>query len=423
MAVIPDVLKPFAPASKLVLHDNQLSRGAKLLHGILAGESRQEQCFPGHARLAELMGCSVRTVYRLLKELRDRGWLRTRRRGQGLNDGYQFTVPDRIPMSDPDRTPMSDPDRTPMSDPDRTPMSDPDRTPMSDPYTCLAQELRQDSSSKKAAADAAHGQEGNPRVEPVTAELTAINALAELGLPRPQAVEKVRARPRLAAAIASYCRWRFSARRMRPVGSRAGFIIAMFDDPEQHGFEETPEGEWLLPRESPGRAMRERMAAVRAERHACHQAAESVFRSLMPPEERPRLLRPQAAVPDRERLRRAEEARYERLSARWDSLPAEEQEERRRRVLARPEMALFTVDELGVLRACWRELELELGERGLRTLGDLDEFRAKHQLAEVPGIGAAKVGKIEAAVAEYWRKNLVCETVASVAAATEEPGE
>jgi hypothetical protein len=65
----------------------------------------------------------------------------------------------------------------------------------------------------------------------------------------------------------------------------------------------------------------------------------------------------------------------------------------------------------------------KLGERGLHTLGDLDEFRAKHQLAEVPGIGAAKVGKIEAAIAEYWRKNLVCETVASVAAATEEPGE
>jgi hypothetical protein len=58
-------------------------------------------------------------------------------------------------------------------------------------------------------------------------------------------------------------------------------------------------------------------------------------------------------------LRRAEEARYDRLKAEWDQLPAAERAAIEQAVRARFPLELFQrFDPIGTLRACLRELEL-----------------------------------------------------------------
>lgn len=64
----------------LAASDRELSQGAKLLLDKITmladwAQGRSGLCFPGYARLAELVGRSVRMIGHYLRELRERGYL------------------------------------------------------------------------------------------------------------------------------------------------------------------------------------------------------------------------------------------------------------------------------------------------------------------------------------------------------------
>jgi len=79
----------FTQVPNIVLEHQTLSAGAKLTYAMLLRYAWQkDKCFPGQNRLAKDMGSSRRTVIRHIKELRESGYLETRKRGQGRTNVY-----------------------------------------------------------------------------------------------------------------------------------------------------------------------------------------------------------------------------------------------------------------------------------------------------------------------------------------------
>lgn len=72
-----------------VLRDGSLSDNAKLVYGLLLSYAWQDnECFPGHERLASHLGCERKKIVRGLEELKHRRLISWTRRGQGLPNVY-----------------------------------------------------------------------------------------------------------------------------------------------------------------------------------------------------------------------------------------------------------------------------------------------------------------------------------------------
>jgi hypothetical protein len=72
-----------------VLRARGLSRDAKLLYGILLSYAWQDSsCFPGYEVLMEDMQCHREALAKYIKELKEKGWIEVRRRGQGKTSIY-----------------------------------------------------------------------------------------------------------------------------------------------------------------------------------------------------------------------------------------------------------------------------------------------------------------------------------------------
>lgn len=73
---------PYAQIPVWVLRDPDLSLGAKALYGALMtyADNRTKLAFPGQERVAADLGCTVRTVYKYMKELEESGILSVERR-------------------------------------------------------------------------------------------------------------------------------------------------------------------------------------------------------------------------------------------------------------------------------------------------------------------------------------------------------
>jgi Helix-turn-helix domain len=81
----------FTQIPNCVLRNRVLSMGAKLAYGILLSYAWQDKsCFPGHERMAEDIGCSVRSVIAYLKELDEEHVIAITRRGQGRTNLYRL---------------------------------------------------------------------------------------------------------------------------------------------------------------------------------------------------------------------------------------------------------------------------------------------------------------------------------------------
>ena len=79
----------FTQVPNCVLRDEQLEPSAKLLYSLLLSYAwHNDQCYPGHERLAKEIGISRRWAIRLLQRLRDRGLVTWSRRGQGKTNVY-----------------------------------------------------------------------------------------------------------------------------------------------------------------------------------------------------------------------------------------------------------------------------------------------------------------------------------------------
>lgn len=72
-----------------ILESKQISVGAKLTYAMLLKYAREEdECFPGQERLAEDMGCGLRSVVRYISELEEVKLISIQRRGQGRPNLY-----------------------------------------------------------------------------------------------------------------------------------------------------------------------------------------------------------------------------------------------------------------------------------------------------------------------------------------------
>lgn len=72
-----------------VLENAQISPGAKLTYAMLLKYAWQNDfCFPGQARLGKEMGVNERSVRTYMKELKEKGFLSIKRRGQGKTNIY-----------------------------------------------------------------------------------------------------------------------------------------------------------------------------------------------------------------------------------------------------------------------------------------------------------------------------------------------
>ena len=73
---------PYAQVPVWILRKPDLSLGAKALYGALMSyaDNRTKLAFPGQERVAADLGCTVRTVYKYMKELEESGILSVERR-------------------------------------------------------------------------------------------------------------------------------------------------------------------------------------------------------------------------------------------------------------------------------------------------------------------------------------------------------
>ena len=79
----------FAQVPNAVLRDAKLSHAAVRLYALLLSYAWSEnECWPGQDTLADAMGCTARTVYSTLNELREAKLICWRRRGQGKSSIY-----------------------------------------------------------------------------------------------------------------------------------------------------------------------------------------------------------------------------------------------------------------------------------------------------------------------------------------------
>ena len=72
-----------------ILESKHISVGAKLTYSMLLKYAREEdECFPGQERLAQDMGCGLRSVVRYISELEVVELISIKRRGQGRPNLY-----------------------------------------------------------------------------------------------------------------------------------------------------------------------------------------------------------------------------------------------------------------------------------------------------------------------------------------------
>ncbi|PRR71916.1 helix-turn-helix domain-containing protein [Neomoorella humiferrea] len=90
----PVLKKGFTSAPNAVLYDSSLSIGARWLYIILLSFAWQEnECWPGHERLAQIAGCHRNTIEKYLKELRTAGLVSWKRRGLNQTNIYYLHDP------------------------------------------------------------------------------------------------------------------------------------------------------------------------------------------------------------------------------------------------------------------------------------------------------------------------------------------
>jgi len=86
--------KGFTQVPNAILRSKKISPGAKLAYsGLLSYAWDKESCFPGQDTLGEDLGVTRQTVNEYIKELRTKGFIRVKRRGQGRSNIYELLVP------------------------------------------------------------------------------------------------------------------------------------------------------------------------------------------------------------------------------------------------------------------------------------------------------------------------------------------
>lgn len=79
----------FTQVENILLRDGSLSDGAVRLYALLKSYAWQEkECYPGHMKLADNMGCKRKKISALLIELKNRRLISWSRRGLGLSNVY-----------------------------------------------------------------------------------------------------------------------------------------------------------------------------------------------------------------------------------------------------------------------------------------------------------------------------------------------
>lgn len=97
-----ELARPFAPIPAAVLLDADLSMGARCCYAVLVwlgwwGDARQKPMFEGQQWMADQLGVSRQTISAYMNELRDEGYIETRRVGQGQPD---VIIIKRLPASE-----------------------------------------------------------------------------------------------------------------------------------------------------------------------------------------------------------------------------------------------------------------------------------------------------------------------------------
>jgi hypothetical protein len=108
-------------------------------------------------------------------------------------------------------------------------MSSPESAPLDEIIKAAA-------TAKETAAAAAENCEGE----------NTIRALEEIGMPvkvKPIAESNID----LANAVLVHCQFRFAATTMKPIGSKTGYIVSCFTDPEGAGFNQDDDLKWHTP--------------------------------------------------------------------------------------------------------------------------------------------------------------------------------
>jgi DNA-binding transcriptional ArsR family regulator len=87
----PALLKGFTQVPNFILRSKNLTDGAKVVYAMLLSYGWHNNCvFPGQERLADDTGKDERTVSRHLRELKDKGFVKTVRRGLGKTNVYEL---------------------------------------------------------------------------------------------------------------------------------------------------------------------------------------------------------------------------------------------------------------------------------------------------------------------------------------------
>ncbi|MEM8576029.1 MAG: helix-turn-helix domain-containing protein [Pseudomonadota bacterium] len=84
----------FTQVPNAILRSKKISPGAKLAYsGLLSYAWNKESCFPGQDTLGGDIGVTRQTVNEYIKELKTKGFIRVKRRGQGRSNLYELLVP------------------------------------------------------------------------------------------------------------------------------------------------------------------------------------------------------------------------------------------------------------------------------------------------------------------------------------------
>jgi biotin operon repressor len=86
--------KGFTQVPNAILRSKKISPGAKLAYsGLLSYAWHQDCCFPGQDTLGADLGVTRQTVNEYIRELRSKGFINVKRRGQGRSNIYELLVP------------------------------------------------------------------------------------------------------------------------------------------------------------------------------------------------------------------------------------------------------------------------------------------------------------------------------------------
>ncbi len=86
--------KGFTQVPNAILRSKEISPGAKLAYsGLLSYAWNNDYCFPGQETLGNDIGVTRQTVNEYIKELRTKGFIQVKRRGQGRSNIYELLVP------------------------------------------------------------------------------------------------------------------------------------------------------------------------------------------------------------------------------------------------------------------------------------------------------------------------------------------